>query len=208
MPSKKSKKATSGGVDGRRLRRERGRDAVIDALFELLLEGSPTPKSDELARRAGVSEASVFRYFDSLDDLYLRAFQAFQERYAPLLTIPKVGQGTRRERIAGFVRARIRYYEASAPILAAGRSRAIHMGRPEMMSPWRDLRTDQVRRQFGAELSGSSATRATDLVVSIDTIASAEAWDTLRDHHHRSREQIRRMWTRNIDAVITAWGDG
>ena len=88
MPSKKAKKATNGGVDGRRLRRERGRDAVIDALFELLLEGSPTPKSDELARRAGVSEASVFRYFDSLDDLFLRAFQAFQERYAPLLTIP------------------------------------------------------------------------------------------------------------------------
>ena len=208
MSSKKSKKEQNGGVDGRRLRRERGRAAVIDALFELLLEGRPTPGSDELARRAGVSEASVFRYFDNLDDLYLRAFQAFQERYAPLLSIPKTGQGTRTERITAFVRARIHYYEMSAPILAAGRARAIHTGRPEMMSMGRQLRVDQVRGQFGVELAGVSTTRAADLVASIDTLAGAEAWDALRDHHARSREQIRRMWTRNIDAVITAWCDG
>ena len=127
----------------------------------------------------------------------------FQERYGPLLAIPHTGEGTREERIAAFVRTRIRYYEAAAPILAAGRARANYLGRPEAMEPGRELRSSQVRVQFAPELDGVSPTRATDLVASIDTVASAEAWDSLRDHHGRGREQIRRAWTRNIDAVIT-----
>lgn len=207
VPSKKPPTAQNGRVDGRRLRRERGRGAVIDTVFELLLEGRTTPKSEELARRSGVSEASIFRYFENLDDLYQQAFVAFLDRYSSLLDIPRTGEGERPDRVSSFVRARVRYYEAAAPILAAGRSRAIHIGRPEAMEPGRALRSNQVRQQFAPDLEGASATRAADLVASIDTCASAEAWDSLRDHHHRTAEQIRRIWVRNLLAILRAWDE-
>ena len=47
----------SATVDGRRLRREQNREAVIDALVELFEEGSYTPSSGEIAERAGISPA-------------------------------------------------------------------------------------------------------------------------------------------------------
>ena len=56
-------------VDGRRLRREQNREAVIDALVALFEEGSYTPSSNEIAERAGISPRSLFRYFDDVDDL-------------------------------------------------------------------------------------------------------------------------------------------
>ena len=55
--------------DGRRASRERNRIAVVDALLDLYAEGNLRPGAGEVARRAGLSRRSVFRYFDDLDDL-------------------------------------------------------------------------------------------------------------------------------------------
>ena len=56
-------------TDGRRLRRERNRLAVVDALLDLYREGNLRPGTDEIATRAGLSPRSLFRYFDDVDDL-------------------------------------------------------------------------------------------------------------------------------------------
>ena len=50
-------------ADGRSARRERNRDAVLDALVELTTEGLDDPSIDDIADRAGVSYRSVYRYF-------------------------------------------------------------------------------------------------------------------------------------------------
>ena len=56
--------------DGRRARRERNREAVLDALMELVKEGDDDPSVDDIAARAGVSYRSVYRYFDDRADLF------------------------------------------------------------------------------------------------------------------------------------------
>lgn len=56
-------------VDGRHLRREANRDAVLDALAQLWDEGRFDPSAAEVAVRAGLSPRSLFRYFDDADDL-------------------------------------------------------------------------------------------------------------------------------------------
>ena len=48
-------------VDGRRVRRDRNRDAVVDALLTLYGEGNLEPGSAEIAERAGLSPRSLFR---------------------------------------------------------------------------------------------------------------------------------------------------
>ncbi len=52
-------------VDGRRARRERGRIAVSDAVIDLAFEGNANPTAEQVAKRAGVSVASLFRYFET-----------------------------------------------------------------------------------------------------------------------------------------------
>ena len=49
-------------ADGRRVRREQNREAVLDAVVELFHEGSYQPTTDEIAIRAGLSPRSQFRY--------------------------------------------------------------------------------------------------------------------------------------------------
>ncbi len=84
--------------DGRHARRERGRAAVVDALFEFLLEGRLPPTVDEVANRAGVSVASVFRYFDGIEDMQRHAFARFRTRFAHLYEIENAGRGSRAPR--------------------------------------------------------------------------------------------------------------
>ena len=63
------------GVDRRpaALRTERGRQLVVDALLAYYDEGDHEPGAAKIAARAGVSERTVFRYFDDLDALAAEA---------------------------------------------------------------------------------------------------------------------------------------
>lgn len=54
--------------DGRRMRAERGRAAVLTAAYELVNSGGPTTIA-MIAERAGVSERTVFRYFPDREAL-------------------------------------------------------------------------------------------------------------------------------------------
>src|SRR3954469_10856930 len=81
-------------VDGRSLRRERNREAVIEAFLVLVREGNFDPGGAEIAERAGVSHRSVFRYFDDLADLMMTAIAREVERSLPLATIDRIGEGT------------------------------------------------------------------------------------------------------------------
>ena len=52
-------------VDGRHLRRERNREAVVEALLEFYREGNLQPSATEVAERAGSSARSVRPVFSS-----------------------------------------------------------------------------------------------------------------------------------------------
>ncbi|MEK9938638.1 MAG: TetR/AcrR family transcriptional regulator, partial [Ilumatobacter sp.] len=104
-------------VDGRRLRAERGRAAVIDAMFDLIIEGHLPPAVDQVARRSGVSTATIFRYFGSLDELQQETVTRFVERFKDLLVIDRLGQGSTTARVRRFVDSRIRLFSEVGPVM-------------------------------------------------------------------------------------------
>ena len=55
--------------DGRTVRAERTRQALVDALLSLLDEGQLQPTAERIAVRAGVSERSVFQHFPDREAL-------------------------------------------------------------------------------------------------------------------------------------------
>jgi AcrR family transcriptional regulator len=65
--------ASSGAlkIDGRRLRSERTRLAIIEAYLELLRQYSVMPTAAQLADEAGCSVRSIFERFSDLDALKL-----------------------------------------------------------------------------------------------------------------------------------------
>lgn len=57
-------------IDGRRLRAERGRAAVVAATLELVDHGNPVPTFADIAEASGVSERTIFRYFPDREALF------------------------------------------------------------------------------------------------------------------------------------------
>jgi len=80
-------------VDGRTARRDRNREAVLDAVLELFSEGNLAPSPDDVAQRAGISLRSVYRYVADSDGLIRDAIERHTERIAPLFLIEDIGEG-------------------------------------------------------------------------------------------------------------------
>ncbi len=181
-------------VDGRRARRERGRSAVIDAVFELLQEGRIPPPVEEVADRAQVSPSTVFRYFDGLEDMQHQALTRFRERFGHLFDIP-TGAATPHERIAQFVDARLTLYEKVGTIMLVSRLRALDHEPLAIATIEQNARlANQAAEHFDAELDAVTPARRTDLIAVIDSLTGPEAWDTMRRSHQRTSRQIKRAW--------------
>src|SRR3954470_12345428 len=89
-------------LDGRRLRREQNREAVIDALVGLWEEGVYQPSASQIADGAGLSPRSLFRYFDDVDDLNRAAIERQLAGARPLLDVgvgPDAPTATKVERV-------------------------------------------------------------------------------------------------------------
>ncbi|MGF1599076.1 MAG: TetR/AcrR family transcriptional regulator [Acidimicrobiales bacterium] len=170
----------TGRVDGRRLRRQQGRIAVVDALIDLVLEGHAPPTADEIAARAGVSTASVFRYFDSLDDLRREGIQRYLKRYDHLIDVADIGEHDLTRRVATLVDARQRYYETIDPMARLARAQAFTVPElDEALGRVRATLTDQLSEHFAAELVGLRAAPRRELVALVAALTSHESWEQL-----------------------------
>ena len=191
-------------VDGRRARRERGRAAVVDAMLDLVLEGVVPPSAQQVARRAGVSTASLFRYFDTLDDLREATTRLYFERFRDLFDVPHAGVGSLDERVQSFVDARVGLYDVVEPVARLARWRAVEVGDLDAtLHLARATFADQIRHHFACELDELTRARRDDAVMLIATLTSFEAWDQSRHDHDRSPAQTRRAWSHAIRRLLT-----
>jgi AcrR family transcriptional regulator len=161
--------------DGRRLRSTRNRDAVVDAILALLVEGHPKPEARAIAERAGVSLRTVFRHFDDLDSLFAVAVERHLDRARAMFAEP-IAAGSIEERVTAVARHRARLYEAIAPVRrAAVRQAPFHAPVQEGLR-WahRTLRA-QLASVFAAELRGQPL-----LLDALDAVTSWGAWEALR----------------------------
>ena len=89
--------------DGRTMRRNRNRLAVLDAAIGLFAENSLLPDRDTIAKRSGVSTKSIHRYFGDDDDLLRAVIEHAMEVGLPLYRIHQIGRGSLDVRIRRFV---------------------------------------------------------------------------------------------------------
>lgn len=160
-------------VDGRRARRDRNRESVVDALLELYGEGHMRPSLDLVAERSGISHRSVFRYFEDLDELDRVAIERFLERCAPLLDIPALGEGPLETRIESLVDQRLALHDATVCVARVARMRApTHPILAENVLANRAALRSQISAHFRPELDvvGASVIITAAALTSMDTI--------------------------------------
>ena len=116
--------STTARNDGRRQRREDGRNKVIDAAISLVLDGHGVPSTEAVVERAGVSPASLFRYFENLDDLRNSFISRYFERIESALAVDQLGTGGLSRRVSTLCTARLEFFALHEPMATLGRTRS------------------------------------------------------------------------------------
>ena len=181
-------------TDGRRMRTERSRQAIIEATLALTKEGNLIPTAQAIAERAGVGIRSFFRHFADMDTLFNAADEQSREQYESLF---RGGErsGTLQERILHAVQRRAAGYEAEANAIL---STAAQLWRSKV------LRKNYAHYQKALlkdldnwlpELKNISRSKRE----AVDAVASFEMWHRLRYHQGMSK-------TASIELIIELIG--
>ncbi|MCZ7527142.1 MAG: TetR/AcrR family transcriptional regulator [Acidimicrobiia bacterium] len=190
--------------DRRRLRGERNRVRVMDALLALLEEGRERPTARQIAERAGLSPRTVFQHFDDLDTLYSSLADRQTAKVASLLR-PVPVAGTLAERIAALVEQRARVFETIAPVRRA----ALVAASDSPLLAARLAQGDEIMRQrveivFAAELGRLGEDVRRTLLDALDVATCFATWDVLRRRRRCSVEEARAVVELALRGAVTA----
>lgn len=186
-------------TDGRAARKAATRDAIADALLDLLAAGALRPTAREIAQKAGISLRSVYVHFDDLEDLFCVAANRHMSRIAPILrTIPATG--TVRERAEALMQQRSRLYAQMGNVARATQLQAPFSPTLERIVNNAHLRArKEIESVFAPELASLTPARRDRLVALLDVITGAHSWDVLCGSHGLSPEDA---LTVVVDSVV------
>ncbi|MBL8774300.1 MAG: TetR/AcrR family transcriptional regulator [Acidimicrobiales bacterium] len=191
-------------VDGRTARRDRNRDAVLDAVIELFTEGQVELVAADVAERSGVSLRSVYRYFDDLEALARAAIARQTERFAPLAALADDRSGTLDERIDRIVDVRLRLYEAvGATRRAAIQRAASNPILADQLERTRVLLDRQVEALFAPELDALDPKVRATVAPALDLLLTFESYDQLRRTRRLSGAETRRVLRATLARLLT-----
>lgn len=186
--------------DGRTVRAERTRHALVEALLALLNEGRLRPTAAEIAERAGVSERSVFQHFPDREALLEAVAREQYERVMPTIR-PVDASLSLPARIDEFVAQRATLYER-----ASGVRRAALLMEPEsdVVAGWlttvRRAGAAEVERVFRREIEATPADEREPLRAALVAACAWGTFEALRFHQglsvSRTRGALRTMVAR------------
>lgn len=192
--------------DGRKARRERNREIVVDAVLDAIEAGETIPTIRRVAELAGVSERSIFRYFGDLDELLSCAIDAALERYGPHARIADEGSGPLEERIDALIEARLLLWVRSDAVAALVRVRAGSLPLlQETLVETRRKMAEQIERHLGDLLDQLPAEDRSHAVHMIDVVVSYESFRLQLDAGATS-DQVRARWRYALWQLLTPVG--
>src|SRR5215210_3409940 len=194
--------AAKGQRDGRTVRAERTRQALVDALLALLDEGQVQPTAERIAARAGVSERSLFQHFADREALYQAVAVQQYERIVPTLEPVDVSMPLP-ERIDAFVAQRARLLEEVTPVRRAA---LLLEPESEVVSGWlqatRRQKAREVERVFRAELDAIGQPRRGVVQGALVAASAWTFWESLRAHQRLSAERSRAAMREAIASLL------
>lgn len=198
--TEKSLKADAGNVadlDGRRLRSERSREDIIQALFNLVRGGTPVPSAAQVAEEANVSLRTVFRHFEEMDSLYAEMGKQVGAQIFPQIFQPYKSSDWRDR----FHEAIDRYaivYEDIMPLRIS--SRILRHQSEYLKSEHErvlDLEFSRIVTLLPKELRKDD-----ELTYGLDVVMSFDVWRRLRIDRGLSVEEARDTVRRVVDSLI------
>ena len=172
-----SKSNSSGELDGRRLRSERSKQAIIDASLALMEEGNLIPTAQQISDQAGIGIRSFFRHFEDMETLFATIDKQIRAP-SEALFLGGDREGTIEERILHAIERRGEGYEGQRNLILSTSAQL-----------WR---SETLRKNYGHYQRGLRKDLADWLPElkqlarsereAVEAIASFEMWHRLRYH--------------------------
>jgi AcrR family transcriptional regulator len=192
------------GGDGRRLRSERTRQAIIEAYLALLRDDPRIPTSTQIAERAGYSVRSVFERFPDLLSLRIAATD-YAFALGSAQAIVRNVDADRPVRIRSQVEIRARTCESWLPLWRA--LNANQGESPELklrIRLAREMVTKRLAIMYRPELAALSERQRRQTLIALEAITDFESWGRMREVFALSFEQSCQVWIRTIDRLLPA----
>lgn len=162
-------------TDGRVQRSERSRTAIVQAMLELIGEGSLSPTAQQVAERADVGVRTVFRHFSDMETL----FATMNERLTAdvhSLFVDGVQTGPYENRVDALIERRMGIFSALAPYM---RSSTLQRWRSAFLQSEHE-RTIRVMRRDLRRWLPEIESAPTEIADALEMILSFDAWNRLR----------------------------
>ena len=188
--------------DGRTVRAERTRQALVESLLGLLDEGNLTPTAAQIAARAGVSERSVFQHFPDREALFEAVAREQYGRVVPTL-VPIDASLPFDERVEQFAEQRSRLYELvggvrRAALLIEHESKAV----AGWLTTARRAKAAEVERVFLRELDAMPPDEREPVRAALVALCSWSAWDAWRTQQRLSVARARAAMQAGVTALL------
>ena len=195
----------AGKVDGRRVRSLRTRNAILDALMDLVEDGILAPTAQQIATRAGVSIRSVYQHFTDAEGLFSEALVRILARTRELAVVIDPTWPLAR-RIEVLVDERGAVFEMITPFSRAAlgleaQHPAIEDGRRRLSN----LALEEVGHVFGPELGQLDEPHRGELLRALDASSAWMTWNHLR-FGGCSVEQAKRVVRRSLSLLLSGPG--
>jgi len=176
---------------------------VVDAVLDLFEVGELDPAPAAIAARAGVSERSLFRYFDGLDDLRQAVLARAIDRSEHFLRGPSAPGSSAQTRIQELVGLRLDLWTATrgATQVALVRARFVPAMATEV-DRFRHRLHEQAATFFEPELGRWPPRRRQELLLAVDALTSFGAFDLMVTAHGCTVDTVRRVWTTALAVLL------
>jgi AcrR family transcriptional regulator len=187
--------------DGRHARSERSRQAMVDALLDLLREGLVRPSSAQIAERAGVTQRTLFNQFGDMESLVTAAAGRQVQRYLELQ--PSAGTGSTEDRVRRYCMGlqrlleeimHVRWAVLTNPAAPANGTRvvrgALHYTRA------------QLREAFATELDPLDPEARDEVLDALEIEADPVVWRLRRVQQELTPDECRAVVQRTILALL------
>ncbi len=189
--------STASLADGRRQRSERSRQAILDAMLELVEEGILVPTAQQVSARAGVGIRTVFRHFSDMESLFAELDVELRNRYQDIFAGGD-RLGSLEERLEHAVQQHALAYEASGNQFLSSQAQLWRYPslREQYVRTVRQLRRDL--EDWLPELEHLPAEQRE----MVDVVASFDTWHRLREYQGLSREESTRLVVNLLRRIV------
>ena len=187
--------------DRRLVRGVRTREAIVEAMIDLIEAGNTRPTSSQLAEEAGVAVGSLHYHFGYVDLIVDQAAALQVSRHCRLIAVIPP-RGAVEARIGAICHQRRRILEALAPVLRVAYSRAsASPGLRLVLEEQRALLRSQVATTFGPEIA-SAGPNGGVLLDLLDLAIGWQNWDRVRFQDGHSVAYAQRLLRLSLTVLL------